>query len=468
MAERYDLVVIGAGPGGYVAAIRAAQLGKKVACIDKRGTFGGTCLNVGCIPSKALLDSSELYNQAKHNFTRHGISVGNLGLDVPTMIKRKNGIVKGLVDGIAFLFKKNGVKGIFGTGKIINKNQVEVKGNDGVTSILDTDNILLAMGSEPSTLPFLHIDGKTIVTSTEALDFEKVPEHLIIIGGGYIGLEMGSVWLRLGAKVTVIEFLPKLLPLNDSELATMVHRSLVKQGMVFHLDTKVTGAKSDGKKVTVTAESKTGPITITGDKVLVSTGRRAITQGCGLETVGVQVDPKTGKVPVNHHFQTNVPNIYALGDIIAGPMLAHKAMEEGIAIAEHLAGQVAHVDYDIIPSVIYIWPEMAAVGKTEDELKAGGVQYRVGKFPFIANGRAKAMDETEGTVKVLSDAQTDRILGVHIFGPRASDMIAEAVTIMAFKGSAEDMARIVHGHPTLSEGMGEAARVAWLGKGIHI
>lgn len=468
MAERYDLVVIGAGPGGYVAAIRAAQLGKKVACIDKRGTFGGTCLNIGCIPSKALLDSSELYSQAKHNFTRHGISVGSLSLDVPTMIKRKNGIVKGLVDGIAFLFKKYGVKGIFGTGKIINKNQVEVKGNDGVTTILDTDNILLAMGSEPSTLPFLQVDGKTIVTSTEALDFDKVPEHLIVIGGGYIGLEMGSVWLRLGSKVTVIEFLPKLLPLNDSELAAMVHRSLVKQGMVFHLDTKVTGAKSDGKKVTVTAESKTGPITITGDKVLVSTGRRAITQGCGLETVGVQVDPKTGKVPVNKHFQTNVPNIYALGDIIAGPMLAHKAMEEGIAIAEHLAGQVAHVDYDIIPSVIYIWPEMAAVGKTEDELKAAGVQYRVGKFPFIANGRAKAMDETEGTVKVLSDAQTDRILGVHIFGPRASDMIAEAVTTMAFKGSAEDMARIVHGHPTLSEGMGEAARVAWLGKGIHI
>ncbi|HQR05734.1 MAG TPA: dihydrolipoyl dehydrogenase [Gemmatales bacterium] len=468
MAERYDLVVIGAGPGGYVAAIRAAQLGKKVACIDKRGTFGGTCLNIGCIPSKALLDSSELYSQAKHNFVRHGIIVGSLGLDVPTMIKRKNGIVKGLVDGIAFLFKKYGVKGIFGTGKIINKNQVEVKGNDDVTSILDTDNILLAMGSEPSTLPFLQVDGKTIVTSTEALDFDKVPEHLIIIGGGYIGLEMGSVWLRLGSKVTVIEFLPKLLPLNDSELTAMVHRSLVKQGMMFHLDTKVTGAKSDGKKVTVTAESKTGPITITGDKVLVSTGRRAITQGCGLETVGVQVDPKTGKVPVNHHFQTNVPNIYALGDIIAGPMLAHKAMEEGIAIAEHLAGQVAHVDYDIIPSVIYIWPEMAAVGKTEDELKAAGVQYRVGKFPFIANGRAKAMDETEGTVKVLSNAQTDRILGVHIFGPRASDMIAEAVTTMAFKGSAEDMARIVHGHPTLSEGMGEAARVAWLGKGIHI
>lgn len=468
MAERYDLVVIGAGPGGYVAAIQAAQLGKKVACIDKRGTFGGTCLNIGCIPSKALLDSSELYHLAKHNFTRHGISVGNLGLDVPAMIKRKDGIVKGLVDGIAFLFKKYGVKGLFGTGKIINKNQVEVKGNDGTTTMLDADNILLAMGSEPSTLPFLQMDGKQIVTSTEALSFDKVPEHLIVIGGGYIGLEMGSVWLRLGSKVTVIEFLPKLLPLNDSELAAMAHRSLVKQGMEFHLDTKVTGAKADGKKVTVTAESKSGPITVTGDKVLVSTGRKAITQGCGLETVGVQVDARSGKIPVNHHFQTNVPNIYAIGDIIAGPMLAHKAMEEGVAVAEHLAGKPAHMDYDIIPSVIYIWPEMAAVGKTEDELKAAGVQYKVGKFPFIANGRAKAMDETEGTIKILTDAKTDRVLGVHIFGPRASDMIAEAVTTMAFKGSAEDIARIIHGHPTLSEGMGEAARVAWLGKGIHI
>lgn len=466
MAERYDLVVIGAGPGGYVAAIQAAQLGKKVACIDKRGTFGGTCLNIGCIPSKALLDSSELYHQAKHSFSRHGITVGNLGLDVPAMIKRKDGIVKSLVDGIAFLFKKYGVKGILGTGKILNKNQVEVKGNDGVTTVLDTDNILLAMGSEPSTLPSVPMDYKQIVTSTEALNFDKVPEHLIVIGGGYIGLEMGSVWLRLGSKVTVIEFLPKLLPLNDSEIAAMAHRSLVKQGMVFHLETKVTGAKSDGKKVTVTAESKSGPVTVTGDKVLVSTGRRAVTQGCGLETAGVQVD-KTGKIPVNHHFQTNVPNIYAIGDIIAGPMLAHKAMEEGVAVAEHLAGKPSHMDYDIIPSVIYIWPEVAAVGKSEDELKAAGVQYKVGKFPFVANGRAKAMDETEGTIKILTDANTDRVLGVHIFGPRASDMIAEAVTTMAFKGSAEDIARIIHGHPTLSEGMGEAARMAWLGKAIH-
>jgi dihydrolipoamide dehydrogenase len=467
MAERYDLVVIGAGPGGYVAAIQAAQLGKKVACLDKRGTFGGTCLNIGCIPSKALLDSSEHYHQAKHSFSRHGISVGDVKIDVPTMIKRKDGIVKSLVDGIAFLFKKYGVKGIFGTGKLLSKNQVEVKGNDGSTSVIEADNILLAMGSEPSTLPFLPVDGKNIVTSTEALNFDKVPEHLIVIGGGYIGLEMGSVWLRLGAKVTVIEFLPKLLPLNDAEIAGMVHRSLVKQGMEFHLETKVTGAKSDGTKVTVTAEGKNGPLTVTGDKVLVSTGRRPVTKDVGLETVGVQIDPKTGKIPVNHHYQTNIPNIYAIGDLIAGPMLAHKAMEEGVAIAEHLTGKPVHMDYDIIPSVIYIWPEMAAVGKTEEELKAAGVQYRVGKFPFIANGRAKALDETEGTIKILADAQTDRLLGVHIFGPRASDMIAEAVTTMAFKGSAEDVARIVHGHPTLSEGMGEAARAAWVGKALH-
>lgn len=468
MAERYDLVVIGAGPGGYVAAIQAAQLGKKVACIDKRGTYGGTCLNIGCIPSKALLDSSEHYHQVKHSFIKHGIRVGDVSIDVPAMIKRKDAIVKSLVDGIAFLFRKNGVKGIFGTAKLLSKNQVEVKGNDGTTSVLEADNIVLAMGSEPSSLPFLPTDGKNIVTSTEALNFDKVPEHLIVIGGGVIGLEMGSVWLRLGAKVTVIEFLPKFLPLLDGEIAGMVHKSLVKQGMVFHLDTKVTGAKGDGKQITVTAESKNGPITVTGDKVLVSTGRRPVVKDIGLEAVGVQVDAKTGKIPVNHHFQTNVPNIYAIGDITAGPMLAHKASEEGIAVAEHLAGKPSHVDYDIIPSVIYIWPEVASIGKTEEELKAAGVQYRVGKFPFMANARAKAMDEAEGTVKVLADANTDRLLGVHIFGPRASDMIAEAVTTMAFKGSAEDMARIVHGHPSLSEGMGEAARAAWLGKAIHI
>ncbi|MBL8824704.1 MAG: dihydrolipoyl dehydrogenase [Planctomycetia bacterium] len=467
MAERYDLVVLGGGPGGYVAAIRAAQLGRKVACIDKRGTWGGTCLNVGCIPSKALLDSSELYHQAKHRFDRHGIGVVNITLDIPTMIKRKDSVVKGLVDGVAFLFRKYGVKGYFGTGKMLSKNQVEVKGNDGTTSVLEADNILLAMGSEPSGLPFLKVDGKQIVTSTEALNFDKVPEHLIVIGGGYIGLEMGSVWLRLGSKVTVIEFLPKLLPLNDTEIAGMVHKSLVKQGMNFHLDTKVTGAKIDGNKVVVTAESKDGPITVTGDKVLVSTGRRPITAGAGLEAAGVTVDAKTGKIPVNHLLQTNVPNIYAIGDLVAGPMLAHKASEEGIAVAEHLAGKKGHVDYDIIPSVIYIWPEVAAVGKTEEELKTAGVQYRVGKFPFLASGRAKALDETEGTVKILADANTDRILGVHIFGPRASDMIAEAVTTMAFKGSAEDMARIVHGHPTLSESMGEAARAAWSGKALH-
>jgi dihydrolipoamide dehydrogenase len=468
MSERFDLIVIGAGPGGYVAAIRAAQLGKKVACIDKHSTFGGTCLNIGCIPSKALLDSSELYSQAKHHFSRHGIKIDKIDLDVAAMIKRKDGIVKSLVDGIAFLFKKNGVNGIFGTGKIVGKNQVEVKGNDGSTSVLETENILIATGSEPSTLPFLPVDGKMVVTSTEALSFDKVPEHLLVVGAGYIGLEMGSVWLRLGAKVTVLEFLPKLLPQNDSEIAAMVQRSLVKQGFTFHLEAKVTGAKVEGNQVTLTAETKEGALKVKGDKVLIATGRRPITAGVGLEAVGIQVDAKTGRIPVNEHMQTNVPNVYAIGDIITGPMLAHKAMEEGTAVAEHLAGLAAHVDYDIIPSVIYIWPEVAAVGKTEDQLKAEKREYRVGKFPFLANGRAKALDETEGTVKILSDAKTDRVLGIHIFGPRASDMIAEAVTTMAFKGSAEDVARIVHGHPTLSEAMGEAARVAWLGKAIHI
>jgi dihydrolipoamide dehydrogenase len=468
MPERFDLVVLGAGPGGYVAAIRAAQHGKKVACLDKRGTFGGTCLNIGCIPSKALLDSSELFYQAKHKLGRHGIQAGDVEIDVPAMLKRKNAVVKGLVDGVAFLFKKYGVRGLFGTGKLVNSNQIEVRAHDGSVSTLEADNILIATGSEPSTLPGVPIDGKRIVTSTEALDFEAVPEHLIVIGGGYIGLEMGSVWLRLGAKVTVVEFLPRLLPGSDSEIVAMVHRSLLKQGFTFHLDTKVTSAQVEGKHVVVTAQGKDGEIKIKGDRVLVSAGRRAVTAGIGLEAAGVQFDAKTGKIPVNRHFQTNIPNIYAIGDIIAGPMLAHKAMDEGVALADHLAGQPSHMDYDTIPSVVYIWPELAAVGKTEDQLKEEGRSYRVGKFPFSINGRAKALDETEGTVKIISDAKTDRLLGVHIFGPRASDMIAEAVTTMAFAGSAEDMARIVHGHPTLSEAMGEAARIAWLGKALHV
>jgi dihydrolipoamide dehydrogenase len=466
MAERFDLVVIGAGPGGYVAAIRAAQLGKKVACVEKRPTLGGTCLNVGCIPSKALLDSSEFFEQARHKAARHGIVLPKVELDLGAMMKRKDGVVKGNTDGIAFLFKKYGVTPVYGTAKLNGPGKVDVKLNDGKSTTLEAPAILLVTGSEPVTLPNMPIDGKHIVTSTEALAFDKVPEHLVVVGGGYIGLELGSVWLRLGSKVTVVEFLPRILPLTDTEIAGMVQKSLTKQGMTFHLGTKVTGAKVEGKKVVVTAQSEKGDLRLECDKVLVAVGRRAVTQGMGLEEAGVKIDK--GKVVVDERFQTTVPGVYAIGDLIDGPMLAHKAMEEGIAVAEMLAGQPAHVNYDAIPSVIYIWPEVASVGKTEEQLKEAGIEYRVGKFPFSASGRARCMGETEGVVKVLADAMTDRLLGVHIFGPRASDMIAEAVTTMEFVGSAEDIARIVHAHPTLSESLGEAARVAYFGKAIHI
>ncbi len=468
MAERFDLVVIGGGPGGYVAAIRAAQLGKTVACVDKRETktFGGTCLNVGCIPSKALLDSSEFFTQARTHAARHGVVLPKVDLDLAAMMKRKDDVVKTLVTGIGGLFKKYGVKPYFGTGRLAGPGKVEVKQHDGQTVTLEAGAVLLAMGSEAISLPSLPIDGKHIVTSTEALAFEKVPEHLVVVGAGYIGLEMGSVWLRLGSKVTVVEFLPRILPQTDGEIAALVQKSLTKQGMTFHLGTKVTGAKVEGNKVVVTAQSEKGDLRLDCDKVLVAIGRRPVTQGVGLEEAGVKLDK--GRVVVDEHFQTTAPNVYAIGDLIDGPMLAHKASEEGIAFAEMLAGQPAHVNYDAIPSVCYIWPEVAAVGKTEEQLKEAGVEYRVGKFPFLASGRARCLDETEGIVKVLADAKTDRLLGVHIFGPRASDMIAEAVTTMEFVGSAEDIARIVHAHPTLSESLGEAARAAYFGKAIHI
>jgi len=466
MAERFDLVVIGGGPGGYVAAIRAAQLGKKVACIDKRPAFGGTCLNVGCIPSKALLDSSELVAQAQKHFARHGIKVPSVEVDLPTMLGRKDQIVKQLTGGIGGLFKKNGVTPYTGTGKLAGAGKVEVALADGKSVQLEAAAILLATGSEPMPLPSLPFDGKMIVDSTGALDFNPVPKHLIVVGAGYIGLELGSVWARLGSKVTVVEFLPRILPLTDTEIANLVKKSLEKQGLDFHLETKVLGAEVKGNEVTVKAEGPKGMVSFAGDRVLVSVGRRPVTQGLGLEQAGVKLEK--GKVVVDGKFQTSVPGVYAIGDLIDGPMLAHKASEEGIAFAEMLAGQPAHVNYDAIPSVIYIWPEVSAVGKTEEQLKAEGVEYRVGKFPFIASSRAKSLDENEGLVKVLADAKTDRLLGVHIFGPRASDMIAEAVTTMEFVGSAEDIARIVHAHPTLSEAVGEAARAAYFGKAIHV
>ena len=458
MSEPYDLVVVGSGPGGYVAAIRAAQLGMKVACVEKRASLGGTCLNVGCIPSKALLNSSEYYQLAKERFGKHGIGVGNVTIDVPVMIARKDKVVKELTDGVRFLFKKNKITPVFGTATVASPTSVKVALNEGGETVLDTKRILLATGSEPIELPFLKFDGKTVVSSTEALEFTSVPQHLIVVGGGYIGLELGSVWKRLGAKVTVIEFLPRIVPLADVELGAMLHKSLAKQGLEFLLENKVTGAKVENGQATVTVEAKDGStVLIVADRVLVGVGRKAYIEGLGLDKVGVKFDPRTNKVATDGHFQTNVPTIWAIGDVIDGPMLAHKAEDEGVACAELMVGKAGHVNYDTIPSVIYTHPEMASVGKTEEQLKEKGIAYKVGKFPFLANGRAKAMDEAEGIVKILADAKTDRVLGVHIIGPRASDMIAEAVTTMEFDGSAEDIARICHAHPTLSEAVKEAA-----------
>lgn len=458
MAERYDLVVIGAGPGGYVAAIRAAQLGMKVACVEKRATLGGTCLNIGCIPSKALLDSSELFHLAQKRFAKHGIKVESLGLDIPAMLARKDEVVKGLTDGVRFLFKKNKIDAIFGTARLASPTSVVVLDGEGKETTLETRHILLATGSAPINLPFMPFDGKTVVSSTEALTFSKVPEHLVVVGGGYIGLELGSVWKRLGSKVTVIEFLPRIVPMMDVEVGDLLFKSLKKQGLEFQLETKVTGANVAGEKVTVSAETKDGQkLSIEADRVLVCVGRRPYTEGLGLAEAGVTFDPKTGKVPIDKHYRTNVATVSAIGDLIDGPMLAHKAEDEGVAFAELLAGKAGHVDYNTIPSVIYTWPEVASVGQTEEQLKSAQAEYKVGKFPFLANGRAKAMDETEGLVKILADARTDRVLGVHIIGPRASDMIAEAVTTMEFHGSAEDIARTCHAHPTLSEAFREAA-----------
>jgi dihydrolipoamide dehydrogenase len=459
MADRFDLIVIGSGPGGYVAAIRAAQLGMKVACIEKAKTLGGTCLNIGCIPSKALLDSSEFYYLAKNRFQRHGIQVGDLTLDLPRMLARKGEIVKGLTDGVAFLFRKNKITTYFGTGTLIGNGKVQVRGDTAAE--LEAPAILLATGSEPSSLPGLPFDGTHIVSSTEALMFDRVPEHLIVIGGGYIGLEMSSVWARLGSKVTVVEFLPRLLPANDGEVAGLLHNSLTRQGLDIHLNTRVTGAKKDGASITVTAQAGDLSLEFKGDKVLMSVGRRPVTAGLGIEQVAVQTEPKTGKVIVNERYQTSVPGIYAIGDLIAGPMLAHKASEEGIACVELLAGKPGHVNYMTIPSVIYTNPELAAVGLTEEQVKETGKPYKVGKFSFVANGRAKCLDETEGLVKVITDQKTDRILGMHILGPRASDLIAEGVLGMEFSACAEDIARTCHGHPTLGEAVGEAARAAW-------
>ena len=463
MAEPYDLVVIGAGPGGYVCAIRAAQLGMKVACIDRRQSPGGTCLNIGCIPSKALLDSSALYVQAKSHLDRHGIRVAGVELDLAALLARKDAVVKGLTSGVASLLRKNKITFVHGTARLAGQRdstcEILVKGGGGKeeTNSLQGRNVVIATGSEPVGIGALPFDGSTIVSSTEALAFDKVPAHLIVVGGGYIGLELGSVWRRLGARVSVVEALPRIVPFADEEMAGLLHKSLTKQGLAFHMETRVEGATTQGGQVIVHANCKGQDVTFQGDKVLVSIGRRPYTEGLGLQEAGVTVDEKTGRVTVGEGWQTNVPGIFAIGDVVLGPMLAHKAEDEGVAVAERLAGKKTHVNYDTIPSVIYTHPELASVGKTEEQVKESGRDYRVGRFPFQANGRARCLDETEGLVKLIADAATDRLLGAHLFGPHTSELLAECVAVMEFAGSAEDIARICHGHPTLSEAVREAA-----------
>lgn len=453
----YDLVVIGSGPGGYVAAIRAAQLGMKVACVEKYPTFGGTCLNVGCIPSKALLESSERFEEASHALEVHGINVEGVKLDLQKMQQRKLDIVEQLTSGIKFLFGKNKIDGVTGVGSIVSPTQVKVVGEDG-EKILETKKILIATGSKPSTIPGVTLDKERIVSSTGALTFDAVPEHLVVIGAGVIGLELGSVWARLGAKVTVLEWLPNVLGAADAEVARTALRTFSKQGMEFVLNVKVTGATVDGDKVTVSYEPKDGGDAqqLVADRVLVATGRHPFTEGLGLDAVGVKVDGR-GCVEVDEHFRTNVDGIYAIGDVIRGAMLAHKAEHEGIACVERMNGVAGHVNYDAIPSVVYTHPEVAWVGKTEEELKAAGVKYRKGRFPFSANGRAKALNATDGFAKVLADAKTDRILGAHVLGARAGEMIAELAVAIEFGAASEDVARSSHAHPTLAEIVKEAA-----------
>jgi len=464
----YDLIVIGTGPGGYVCAIRAAQLGLKVAVVEKRATHGGTCLNVGCIPSKALLHASELFEEAGHKFGKMGIKVPAPELDLPAMMAFKDEGVDGNTKGVAFLLKKNKVDAFHGTGKIRGAGKVEVTPEEGAAQTLETKAIVIATGSDVAKLRGLDIDEETIVSSTGALTLKKVPAEMIVVGGGVIGLELGSVWRRLGAEVTVVEFLDRILPGMDSDVAKQFQRLLEKQGVAFKLGSKVTGAEKAGEGLKVTVEPAKGgeAATLEADVVLVAIGRVPYTAGLGLEEAGVALDER-GRVKTDGHFKSSVDGIYAIGDVIAGPMLAHKAEDEGMAIAEILAGKAGHVNYDVIPSVVYTYPEVASVGRTEEELKADGAQYKAGKFPFTANGRAKANATTEGFVKVLADAKTDRVLGVHIVGPRAGDLIAEAAIAMEFGASSEDIARTCHAHPTLAEAVKEAA-LAVEGRAIHM
>jgi dihydrolipoamide dehydrogenase len=454
----HDLIVIGTGPGGYVCAIRAAQLGQKVAVVEKRATHGGTCLNIGCIPSKALLHASEMFEEAGHSFARMGIGVGKPALDLAALMKFKDEGVDGNVKGVEFLLKKNKIDAVHGAGRIAGPGKVEVKGVDGQTQMLETKAIVIATGSDVAKLRGVDIDGKRIVSSDQAIALDKVPARLLVIGAGVIGLELGSVWRRLGSQVTVVEFLDRILPGMDSEVGRQSQRLLEKQGIKFKLSSKVTGVDSSGAALKATVEPAKGGAaeTIEADVVLVAIGRVPYTEGLGLEAAGVARDNR-GRVVVDAHYATNVRGIYAIGDVIAGPMLAHKAEDEGMAVAEVLAGQAGHVNYDVIPNVVYTFPEIASVGKSEDELKEAGTAYNAGKFPFTANGRAKANQQTDGFVKILADARTDRVLGVHIVGADAGNMIAEAAVAMEFGASSEDIARTCHAHPTVPEAVKEAA-----------
>ncbi|MBS1549213.1 MAG: dihydrolipoyl dehydrogenase [Bacteroidetes bacterium] len=466
--SQFDVTVIGSGPGGYVAAIRAAQLGFKTAIIEKYATMGGTCLNVGCIPSKALLDSSEHFEKAKHEFADYGIIINEPSVDLSKMIARKDAVVEQTTKGISFLMDKNKVTVFQGVGSFETATSVKITKEDGTSEIIESKYTIIATGSKPSSLPFINLDKERVITSTEALKLKEVPKHLLVIGGGVIGLELGSVYKRLGADVTVIEFMDKIIPGMDGALSKELQKVLKKQGMKFELSTAVSAVERNGDTVKVTAKNKKGEeVTFEGDYCLVSVGRKPFTDGLGLEKVGVELDER-GRVKTNDHLQTNIANIYAIGDVVKGAMLAHKAEEEGVFVVESLAGQKPHINYNLIPGVVYTWPEVAGVGKTEEQLKAEGVAYKVGNFPMRALGRSRASGDTDGFVKILADEKTDEILGFHIIGARAADLIAEGVTAMEFRASAEDLTRMSHAHPTYAEAIKEACLDATGKRAIHM
>jgi dihydrolipoamide dehydrogenase len=462
--SQYDVAVIGSGPGGYVCAIRCSQLGLKTAIVEKYNSLGGTCLNVGCIPSKALLDSSHQYHDAVHKFESHGIQIGTPKIDFKQMIARKQGVVDQMTKGVDFLMKKNKIDVYTGLGSFVDANTIKISGEK--EEQISAKNIVIATGSKPSTIPGIEIDKKRVITSTEALSLPEIPKHLIVIGGGVIGMEMGSVYKRLGADVSVVEYAPSLIPTMDASLGKEMGRVMKKEKMKLYLSHKVTKVETKGKKVTVTAEGKKGEVTLEGDYCLVSVGRRPYTDGLNTDAAGVKLDDR-GRVEINDHWQTSTANIYAIGDVVKGAMLAHKAEEEGVAVAEMLAGQKPHINYNLIPGVVYTWPEVAGVGKTEEELKEEGIAYKVGQFPFRANGRAVAGMDLDGFVKILADKETDEVLGAHMIGPRVADMITEIALAMEFRASAEDIARVCHAHPTTSEVTKEAALAATEDRAIH-